>query len=61
MPVEASGRTFVFGEAQSRVEAIAPDIEGKTAEGAVEGDGDRDSDDRGVGDVDGTTSSGDVD
>ena len=37
---------------------IALSVEG---ERAVKGDGDRDSDDRGVGNVDGTTSGGDVD
>ena len=45
-PVEASGQTFAFGEAQSRVEAIAPGAEGETAEGAGDGGGDRDGYDR---------------
>ena len=56
-PIEALGRTFEFGQAESGVEAIAPIVEGETVEGAGNGDGDRDGDD---GSVDGTTS-GDVD
>ena len=48
MPVEALGRTFAFGEAESGDEAIAPSVEGERA-----GDDD--------GDMDGMTSSDDVD
>ena len=58
VPVEALSRTFAFGEAESGDEVIAPDIEGKTAEGNSDGDGDQYGDD---GDGDGITSSGSVD
>ena len=58
-PIETASRTFAFGRLESGEEAIAPrDVEG---ERAVEGDGDRDGDDGGVGDLDDTTSGGDVD
>ena len=49
IPIEALGRTLVFREAESRVEAIAPMVEG---ENAGVGAGDRDEDDGGDGDVD---------
>ena len=58
MPVEALSRTFAFGEAESGDEAIAPDIEGETAEGNGNGDGDRYGDN---GDSDGITSGGSID
>ena len=54
-PVEALGRTLVFGEAESGVEAIAPMVKG---ENVGVGIGDRDGND---GDGDGTTSGGSVD
>ena len=54
-PVEALGQTLVFGDVESGDKAIAPSIEGETAR---DGDGDGDGDN---GDVDGATSSGDVD
>ena len=52
-PIETASRTFAFGRLESGEEAIAPRD--------VEGDGDRDGDDGGVGDLDGTTSGGNVD
>ena len=59
VPVEALGRTFAFGEAQSGVKAIAPSIDGRDVkERASDGDNDRNGDD---GDGDGTASSGNVD
>ena len=57
-PIEVPRRRIVFGQVESRDMVIALSVEG---ERAVKGDGDRDSDDRGVGNVDGTTSGGDVD
>ena len=53
VPIEVLGRTFAFGQPEGREEAIAPRD--------VEGNGNRDGNDRGVGNLDGTTSSGDVD
>ena len=53
-PVEAPGRTLVFGEAESRVKVIVPRFE---ADGAGDSNGNRDSDDR---DGDGTVSSGNI-
>ena len=44
-PVEAPGRTFAFGQLESGVEAIVPDVEGEMAEGAGDGGGGRDEDD----------------
>ena len=44
--------------AQEAGEAIAPDVEGETAEGAGDGDGSRDGGDDGIDD---TTSSGHID
>ena len=58
VPIEVLGRTFAFGEVESRGEAIAPGSEGETAQRAGDGDGDRDSKDDGK---EGTTSGGDVD
>ena len=58
VPVEAPSRTFAFREAESRDEAIAPDVEGETAEGNGDGDGDQYGDD---GDGDGITSGGSID
>ena len=57
-PVRVQGRIFVFGQAESGVEAIAPIVEGEMVKGAGDGDGDRDGDNGGV---DGTTSGSDID
>ena len=55
MPIEASARTFVFGQPERGDEAIAPSAE---SERAGNGNGDRDGDGDGE---DGTTSSGHID
>ena len=64
-PVEVPSRMFVFGQAEDADQAIAPNLERageaiapNVGETARDGNGNGDSDN---GDVDGTTSSGDVD
>ena len=63
-PVEAQGQTFSFGQLESGVEAIAPDIEGKMAEGAGDSSGNQngnDGNDGGDGNEGSTMSSGGID
>ena len=57
MPVGVLGRTLVFGEAESQVKAIVPDVEGETAEGTGDSDGDQDGDSN----SDGTMSDSSID
>ena len=54
-PIDRTGRIFVFGRVEGRVEAIAPSVEGERA-----GNGTGNRDER-SGDMNGTTSSGSVD
>jgi len=56
--IETASQNFVFGRVESRDEAIVPNVEG---ERAGNGDGNGDGDNGDVGDMDGTTSSGDSD
>ena len=53
--LDTASQKVVFERLESREEAIAPDVEGKTAEGDGDGDGDRNGDD---GDGDDTESGG---
>ena len=55
-PVEASGRTFAFGEVESGDEVIAPVVEGEMA---CDGNGDSSGDNGNV-DVDSTTSGSNI-